>query len=818
MSKSYVNLENKYDRVIVLVDMDCFYCQVEEKLNPELKNKPIAVVQYNEWRGGGIIAVNYAARAAGVTRHMRGDEAKEHCPDIILCKVPNVRGKADLSKYRDAGKEVAQVLGTFSPLLERASVDEAYLDITESVHAKLREMNTGTFKLDASKFGATHAVGYDNIGTFVQELTSRCGGNFEDEPIFENETEYERNALKRSDLKLLIGAAIVNDIRATVKEKTGYECSAGIFHNKILAKLTAGMHKPNQQTLLPVRKVPELYSTLPVGKVKGLGGKFGEQVCETLKVKLMSELRAIPKDTLLQKFDEKNGNWLYLISRGVDLEHVQCRYNAKSIACCKRFPGKSAIIGVASLNHWLLELATEICERMEKDALENNRKAKQMIISFTQTIGSEDISSSRSGPLQYYEPELLAKDALEVIKRNTTQFTKPENAGTLNNHIKFLGISVSKFEDQTKSGTLKEMFKKQIEKAEETASNSSETSLNEIMARKKKSFSTELDEKAGPSSAAPLKKSNSLLESMFKRQQQRLSTEERKEESTPIETKDDIDEAGPSTSSKTVAELKKSNSSLKNMFKNHQTTEESVKIDVKDEDSRSFDETSMDSNNEPSHFSDNEDQKSVDYEYHDENSENNVTNNESNKSDEDIFLPESDEEDINLPEIEPVFIQCEICKRKILEEEMSAHKDYHFALQLSHQERQKFREEQKAKFSPQPVKSVANSSNAKKKAISKNTLKPIDNFFKKAEDEEEIAKNGIKCDECGKFVMDIIEHMDYHFAKKLQQQERQEIAGNSMLTPTNSSNSKKRKREDSRSDKADIRKCKPLTAFFSKND
>lgn len=43
------------ERVVVLVDMDCFYCQVEEKLNPSLKGKPIAVVQYNAWRGGGCV-------------------------------------------------------------------------------------------------------------------------------------------------------------------------------------------------------------------------------------------------------------------------------------------------------------------------------------------------------------------------------------------------------------------------------------------------------------------------------------------------------------------------------------------------------------------------------------------------------------------------------------------------------------------------------------------------------------------------------------------------------------------------------------------
>lgn len=46
---------DKDNRVVVLIDMDCFYCQVEEKLNPELKGKPIAVVQYNPWQGGGYV-------------------------------------------------------------------------------------------------------------------------------------------------------------------------------------------------------------------------------------------------------------------------------------------------------------------------------------------------------------------------------------------------------------------------------------------------------------------------------------------------------------------------------------------------------------------------------------------------------------------------------------------------------------------------------------------------------------------------------------------------------------------------------------------
>jgi DNA polymerase eta len=55
---------------------------------------------------------------------MREKEAKVCCPDLICVKVPSKNGKADLTKYRDAGLSVAKVLQTFTPLLERASVDE----------------------------------------------------------------------------------------------------------------------------------------------------------------------------------------------------------------------------------------------------------------------------------------------------------------------------------------------------------------------------------------------------------------------------------------------------------------------------------------------------------------------------------------------------------------------------------------------------------------------------------------------------------------------------------------------------------------------
>lgn len=127
------NADLKLGRVVLLIDMDCFYVQVEKSFDKSLNDKPICVVQYNPWKGGGILAVSYEARKYGVKRGMRGDEAKSVCEDLIICQVPENNGKADLSRYRSASKVVMDIIGRYSNIFEKASIDEAFIDITDLV-------------------------------------------------------------------------------------------------------------------------------------------------------------------------------------------------------------------------------------------------------------------------------------------------------------------------------------------------------------------------------------------------------------------------------------------------------------------------------------------------------------------------------------------------------------------------------------------------------------------------------------------------------------------------------------------------------------
>ena len=111
--------------MIVCVDMDAFFASVEQRDNPALRDKPIAVT------GGGertvITTSSYQARAYGVKTGMTTYEAKRLCPHIILVVGNN-------KKYAEVCKSLEQICLRFSPDLEIYSIDEVFLDITRSHH------------------------------------------------------------------------------------------------------------------------------------------------------------------------------------------------------------------------------------------------------------------------------------------------------------------------------------------------------------------------------------------------------------------------------------------------------------------------------------------------------------------------------------------------------------------------------------------------------------------------------------------------------------------------------------------------------------
>ena len=117
-------VEPALQRKIIHIDMDAFYASVEQRDNPELRGKPVAV-------GGSrercvVAAASYEARKFGVRSAMPSISAKRKCADLNFVK-------PRFDAYRAVSLQIRDIFAQYTPLVEPLSLDEAYLDVTKNL-------------------------------------------------------------------------------------------------------------------------------------------------------------------------------------------------------------------------------------------------------------------------------------------------------------------------------------------------------------------------------------------------------------------------------------------------------------------------------------------------------------------------------------------------------------------------------------------------------------------------------------------------------------------------------------------------------------
>ncbi|KAL4062234.1 hypothetical protein J3A83DRAFT_4146174 [Scleroderma citrinum] len=369
-------------RVIALCDSDAFYAACERV---RLALDPTVPIVVQQWES--LIAVSYPARKYGISRMDKIKDAKKKCPNLVAVHVATYKEgekepgywdnvdtrthKVSLDLYR---RESSKIINVFKQTLpngeiEKASIDEAFIDLTRPVREKLLERypHLATVPEDApdgadSPLPPPPLINWDQLGVLIP-LTPQDEVSAQDE-LSNVESGYSTTW---HDVALSIGAELMAQVREEVSKQLGYTTSAGIARNKFLAKLCASYKKPNSQSILRNDAIPYYLRPMPFQKIRFLGGKLGDALAKEYDVLIVGDLLTISLDEMQHKFGE-NALWVYELLRGIDRNEVKEKSTLfKSMLASKNLP--KPITDPADGQHWIRVLAAELALRL-KDARE----------------------------------------------------------------------------------------------------------------------------------------------------------------------------------------------------------------------------------------------------------------------------------------------------------------------------------------------------------------------------------------------------------------------------------------------------------------
>ena len=317
-------------------------------------------------------------------------EAKKLCPNIMFQHVATwkegdskwaYRDEADtnvathkvsLDPYRMESRRIFKCIKKSLPSsppqrVEKASVDEVFIDLSAQVHSILLE-----------RFPELRGPPPYDDPTENLPLPPTTALDWNTDALVDVDSdETEDDDPDWDDMTILIGSEIVRSIRAAIRKELKYTCSAGIARNKMIAKLGSGHKKPNQQTVVRNRAIQQFMSGFKFTKIRNLGGKLGEQVVAAFKTDRVLELLKAPLDQLKSKLDDDTGSWVYKVIRGEENSEVNSRTQIKSMLSAKSF--RPNINNWDQAVRWLRIFVADIFARLvEEGVLENKRRPKTM--------------------------------------------------------------------------------------------------------------------------------------------------------------------------------------------------------------------------------------------------------------------------------------------------------------------------------------------------------------------------------------------------------------------------------------------------------
>jgi DNA polymerase IV len=259
-------------RVIFHVDMDAFFASVEQRDHPEYRGLPV-VVGGAPGQRGVVCAASYEARKFGVRSAMPVRTAERLCPQAVF-----VRPR--MEAYRDESERIMAILERHTPLLERVSVDEAYLD-----------------------------------------MSAACAG------------------IAEPDAALLGLVPMAEEIRREIRESRELTASVGVAANKFLSKLGSDLKKPDGLTLIPEAGKAAFLRPLSVRRIHGVGPVTAGSL-ESQGLHTIGDLQdtTLPLEPLVGAFAAR----LRELALGIDERPIDLSRERKSVSSEHTFSNDTA--------------------------------------------------------------------------------------------------------------------------------------------------------------------------------------------------------------------------------------------------------------------------------------------------------------------------------------------------------------------------------------------------------------------------------------------------------------------------------------------
>ena len=323
--------------MIMHIDMNAFFPACEEIRDPSLKGKPHAVIMTPEPEGeitrGAVASCSYEARKYGVRSAMSLLKAKELCPRLIVKPV-------DKQYYIYISNNVMMLLEEYADVLEKASIDEAYIDCTNKIQQQPPPPPP------------------QNTVSYSSQLTNEK----------KDDNTLESISISKITIPITVEKYAIK-IKNSIKEQcNGLVCSIGVAPTKSAAKIASDFKKPDGLTIIYSQNLLQFLEPLEVNKISGIGLKTN-QILKGMGIKTIGQLAKCNVQDLIEKFGKKNGLWMWYVANGKDNEPVSPREDSLSISTEKTllqpFKDKKII-----LDYLVNELADDVFERVSKRGYE----------------------------------------------------------------------------------------------------------------------------------------------------------------------------------------------------------------------------------------------------------------------------------------------------------------------------------------------------------------------------------------------------------------------------------------------------------------